>query len=63
MQIELRVVRHEGELARKVLDFVVGKNLTLTLEDLWARVIVSAGNPGQAEVVLEGDEKLIMLQV
>lgn len=39
--------------------FNVAEGLTLCLENLWAEVTVRPGQPGVAEVKLEGDEKLL----
>lgn len=45
---------------RKDLSFEVSEGLTLlSLEDLWAKVLVRTGPPETATVVLEGDEKLV----
>jgi len=39
--------------------FNVATDLTLCLENLWAEVTVRTGQPGVAEVTLEGEEKLL----
>lgn len=44
---------------RKDLKFEVSEGLTLSLEDLWAKVSIRTSPKGIATVVLEGEEKFI----